>query len=66
MSASFLILKPSRYANINRENLATNLVLKKQNPERRPFVVSRSSFAGHGRGELYFTTMELEPVHLRL
>ena len=29
-------------------------VLKEQEPAKRPFVVSRSSFAGHGRGEPSF------------
>jgi alpha-glucosidase len=32
-----------------RENLATHKVLMEQSPKKRPFVISRSTFAGTGR-----------------
>jgi len=34
---------------INRENLVTHKVLIEQNPNKRPFMLSRSNFAGLGR-----------------
>ena len=33
----------------NRENLVTHKVLIEQNPNKRPFMLSRSNFAGLGR-----------------
>jgi len=34
---------------IDRENLVTHKVLIEQNPNKRPFMLSRSNFAGLGR-----------------
>jgi hypothetical protein len=34
---------------IKRENLVTHKVLIEQNPNKRPFMLSRSNFAGLGR-----------------